>query len=74
MIITFKEFKNRVRKNAYVRFGSFRFDKADELGREFFIHRIGKKEQYESGDASFFFALPLSDGYKMDVYTEYERI
>ena len=73
MIITFKEFKNRVRKNAYVRFGSFRFDKADELGREFFIHRIGKKEQYDSVDASFFFALPLSDGYKMDVYTEYDR-
>lgn len=75
MIITFKEFKNRVRKNAHVCFGSFRFDKAHEWkGREFFIHRIGKKEQYESGDASFFFALPLSDGYKMDVYTEYERI
>ena len=73
MIITFKEFKNRVRKNAYVRFGSFRFDKADELGREFFIHRIGKKEQYDSVDASFFFALPLSDGYKMDVYTDYDR-
>lgn len=73
MIITFKEFKNRVRKNAYVRFGSFRFDKADELGREFFIHRIGKKEQYDSVDTSFFFALPLSDGYKMDVYTEYDR-
>ena len=75
MITTFKEFKNRVRKNAHVCFGSFRFDKAHEWkGREFFIHRIGKKEQYESGDASFFFALPLSDGYKMDVYTEYERI
>ena len=75
MIITFKEFKNRVRKNAHVCFGSFRFDKAHEWkGREFFIHSIGKKEQYESGDASFFFALPLSDGYKMDVYTEYERI
>ena len=75
MIITFKEFKNRVRKNAHVCFGSFRFDKAHEWkGREFFIHRIGKKEQYESGDVSFFFALPLSDGYKMDVYTEYERI
>lgn len=73
MIITFKEFKTKVRKNAYVRFGSFRFDKADELGREFFIHRIGKKEQYDSVDASFFFALPLSDGYKMDVYTEYDR-
>ena len=73
MIITFKEFKNKVRKNAHVRFGSFRFDKADELGREYFIHRIGKKEQYESADASFFFALPLSDGYKMDVYTEFDR-
>ena len=75
MIITFKEFKTKVRKNAHVCFGSFRFDKAHEWkGREFIIHRIGKKEQYESGDASFFFALPLSDGYKMDVYTEYERI
>lgn len=73
MIITFKEFKNKVRKNAHVYFGSFRFDKADELGREFIIHRIGKKEQYESGDASFFFALPLSDGYKMDAYTEFDR-
>lgn len=75
MIITFKEFKKKVRKNAHVCFGSFRFDEAHEWkGREFFIHRIGKNEQYDSGDASFFFALPLSDGYKMDVYTEYERI
>lgn len=75
MIITFKEFKTKVRKNAHVCFGSFRFDEAHEWkGREFFIHRIGKNEQYDSGDASFFFALPLSDGYKMDVYTEYERM
>lgn len=75
MIITFKEFKTKVRKNAHVCFGSFRFDEAHEWkGREFFIHRIGKNEQYVSGDASFFFALPLSDGYKMDVYTEYERL
>lgn len=74
MIITYKEFKDKVRKNAHVCFGSFRFDEAGEWGREFFIHRIGKKEQYDSGDASFFFALPLPDGYKMDVYTEYERI
>lgn len=75
MIITFKEFKDNVRNNATVCFGSFRFDEAHEWkGREFFIHRIGKNEQYDSGDASFFFALPLSDGYKMDVYTEYERL
>lgn len=73
MIITFKEFKNRVRENATVCFGSFRFDKADDRkGREVSIHRFGKDEQYRYGDASIFFDLPLSDGYKMDVYTEHE--
>lgn len=72
MIITFKEFKNNVRNTATVCFGSFRFDKADERkGREVSIHRIGK-DQYRYGDASIFFNLPLSDGYKMDVYTEHE--
>lgn len=72
MIITFKEFKNNVRNTATVCFGSFRFDKADERkGREVSIHIIGK-DQYRYGDASTFFDLPLADGYKMDVYTEYE--
>lgn len=73
MIITFKEFKDNVRNNATVCFGSFRFDEADERkGREVNIHRFGKDEQYRYGDASIFFNLPLSDGYKMDVYTEHE--
>lgn len=73
MIITFKEFKNNVRNNATVFFGSFRFSEADERkGREVSIHRIGDKEQWRCGDASIFFRLPLADGYKMDVYTEHE--
>lgn len=73
MIITFKEFKKRVRKNATVCFGSFRYDEADEhKGREVSIHRFGKNEQYRYGDASIFFDIPLSDSYKMDVYTEHE--
>ena len=73
MIITFKEFKTKVRNTASVCFGSFRFDKADERkGREISIHRFGKDEQYRYGEASIFFNLPLSDGYKMDVYTEHE--
>ena len=73
MIITFKEFKAKVRKNAYVCFGSFRFSEADERkGREVSIHRFGKDEHYLYGDASIFFDLPLSDSYKMDVYTEHE--
>ena len=73
MIITFKEFKTKVRNTASVCFGSFRFDKADERkGREVSIHRFGKDEQYRYGEASIFFNLPLSDGYKMDVYTEHE--
>ena len=73
MIITFKEFKAKVRKNAYVCFGSFRFSEADERkGREVSIHRFGKDEHYLYGGASTFFGLPLSDSYKMDVYTEHE--
>lgn len=73
MIITFKEFKDRVRKNATVCFGSFRFEEADEhKGREVSIHRFGKDEQYRYGDASIFFDLQLSDSYKMDVHTEHE--
>lgn len=73
MIITFKEFKNRVRNNATVFFGSFRFGEADERkGREVSIHRFGDKEQWRCGDASIFFRLPLADGYKMDVYTEHD--
>lgn len=73
MIITFKEFKNNVRNTATVCFGSFRYDKADERkGREVSIHRFGKDEHFRYGDASIFFDLPLSDGYKMDVYTEHE--
>lgn len=73
MIITFKEFKNRVRNNATVFFGSFRFNEADERkGREVSIHRFGNKEQWRCGDASIFFRLPLADSYKMDVYTEHD--
>ena len=73
MIITFKEFKNNVRNNATVFFGSFRFSEADERkGREVSIHRFGNKEQWRSGDASIFFRLPLADSYKMDVYTEHD--
>lgn len=72
MIITFKEFKNKVRKNATVGFGSFRYDEADEhKGREVSIHRFGKSERYGSCDASCIFDLPLADSYKMDVYTEH---
>lgn len=72
MIITFKEFKDRVRKNATVCFGSFRYDEADEhKGREVSFRGFGKNEQYRYGDASFFFYLPLADSYKMDVYTEF---
>lgn len=73
MIITFKEFKNNVRNNATVFFGSFRFSEADERkGREVSIHRFGDREQWRSGDASIFFRLPLADSYKMDVYTEHD--
>lgn len=73
MIITFKEFKNNVRNNATVFFGSFRFNEADERkGREVSIHRFGDKEQWRCGDASIFFRLPLADSYKMDVYTEHD--
>lgn len=73
MIITFKEFKDNVRNNATVFFGSFRFEDADERkGREVSIHRFGKNEQYRCGDASIFFRLPLTDSYKMDVYTEHD--
>lgn len=73
MIITFKEFKNNVRNNATVFFGSFRFEDADERkGREVSIHRFGDNEQYRCGDASIFFRLPFADSYKMDVYTEHD--
>lgn len=73
MIITFKEFKNNVRNNAIVFFGSFRFSEADERkGREVSIHRFGNKEQWRGGDASIFFRLPFADSYKMDVYTEHD--
>lgn len=73
MIITFKEFKNRVHDNDTVFFGSFRFGEADERkGREVSIHRFGDKEQWRCGDASIFFRLPLADSYKMDVYTEHD--
>ena len=72
MIITFKEFKDNVRNNATVCFGSFRFDEADERkGREVSFRGFGKNEQYRYSDASFFFNLPLADSYKMDVYTEF---
>lgn len=73
MIITFKEFKNNVRDNALVCFGSFRFDEAEERkGREVSIHRFGKSVQYQFCTASCIFDLPLVDSYKMDVYTEHE--
>nr|DAG66511.1 MAG TPA: hypothetical protein [Caudoviricetes sp.] len=74
MIITFKEFKNRVREDADVCFGSFRFDEADEhKGREVSIHPFGMDERVRWGVASScFFDLPLADSYKMNVYTERE--
>ena len=73
MIITFKEFKDKVREDAYVCFGSFRFDEADERkGREVSIHRFGKSVQYQFFAASCIFDFPLADSYKMDVYTEHE--
>lgn len=73
MIITFKEFKDKVREDADVCFGSFRFDEADERkGREVSIHRFGKSVQYQFCAASCIFDLPLADSYKMDVYTEHK--
>nr|DAL09239.1 MAG TPA_asm: hypothetical protein [Caudoviricetes sp.] len=73
MIITFKEFKDKVRNTAIVCFGSFRFDEAEETkGREVSIHRFGKSVQYQFCAASCIFDLPLADSYKMDVYTEHE--
>ena len=73
MIITFKEFKTKVRNTALVCFASFRFDEAEETkGREVSIHRLGKSTQYQFHAASCIFALPLADSYKMDVYTEHE--
>ena len=73
MIITFKEFKDKVREDADVCFGSFRFDEADERkGREVSIHRFGKSVQYQFFAASCIFDFPLADSYKMDVYTEHE--
>ena len=73
MIITFKEFKDNVRNNATVCFGSFRFDEADKhKGREVSIHRFGKSVQYQFFAASCIFDFPLADSYKMDVYTEHE--
>ena len=69
MIITFKEFKDNVRNNATVCFGSFRFDEADERnGREVSIRQSGYH------NASNYFRLPLADSYKMDVYTDYEYL
>lgn len=73
MIITFKEFKDKVRNTAIVCFGSFRFNEAEETkGREVSIHRFGKSVQYQFCAASCIFDLPLADSYKMDVYTEHE--
>lgn len=72
MTITFKEFKNNVNAKAKVCLGTFRFDEADKvLGREVSVVRFGYKDKYNCWDASFFFKLPLADGYKMDVYTDY---
>lgn len=69
MIITFKEFKDRVRNTASIKFGSFRFDEADKrYGREVSICQSGYH------NASNYFRLPLADSYKMDVYTDYEYL
>ena len=69
MIITFKEFKDRVRNTASIKFGSFRFDEADKrYGREVSIRQSGYH------NASNYFRLPLADSYKMDVYTDYEYL
>lgn len=69
MIITFKEFKDRVRNTASIEFGSFRFDEADKrYGREVSICQSGYH------NASNYFRLPLADSYKMDVYTDYEYL
>lgn len=69
MIITFKEFKDRVRNTASIEFGSFRFDEADKrYGREVSICQSGYP------NASNYFRLPLADSYKMDVYTDYEYL
>lgn len=69
MIITFKEFKDRVRNTASIEFGSFRFDEADKrYGREVSI----RQSSYHN--ASNYFRLPLADSYKMDVYTDYEYL
>lgn len=69
MIITFKEFKDRVRNTASIEFGSFRFDEADKrYGREVSIRQSGYH------NASNYFRLPLADSYKMDVYTDYEYL
>jgi hypothetical protein len=69
MIITFKEFKNKVRNTASIEFGSFRFDEADKrYGREVSIRQSGYH------NASNYFRLPLADSYKMDVYTDYEYL
>lgn len=67
MIITFKEFKDRVRNTASIKFGSFIFDEADKrYGREVSICQSGYH------NASNYFRLPLADSYKMDVYNDYE--
>lgn len=69
MIITFKEFKDRVRNTASIEFGSFRFDEADKrYGREVSICQSGYH------NASNYFRLPLADSYKVDVYTDYEYL
>lgn len=69
MIITFKEFKDRVRNTASIKFGSFIFDEADKrYGREVSIRQSGYH------NASNYFRLPLTDSYKMDVYTDYEYL
>lgn len=69
MIITFKEFKDKVRDTASIKFGSFRFDEADKrYGREVSIRQSGYH------NASNYFRLPLADSYKMDVYTDYEYL
>lgn len=72
MIITYKEFKKKVQAYAAVYLGSFRQDEADERrGREVSIVRSGYKEKNDFFVASSFFNLPLTDSYKLDIYSDY---
>nr|DAN13032.1 MAG TPA: hypothetical protein [Caudoviricetes sp.] len=66
MIITYKEFKENVPDWVSVYIGAFRWDK---------LHKFYGREVDVCGeyiDGKFFRNLPLSDEYKMDVYTDWE--